>query len=74
MDSSDDPPPGPSTEEVQIDDGLLTALAQAHDPNPVVRRTDPFLNDLEYSSSCSLTELKFMICHSKECPTISRKS
>lgn len=57
-----------------INDELLTALAQAHDPNPAQRRVDNFTNYLEHSGPCTLTELKFMICSSRESPTITRKN
>ena len=56
LDSTDDV----KTDE-DINDSLLTAFAQAHDSNPAQRRLEPALNYLEYSSECSLTELKFMI-------------
>jgi hypothetical protein len=68
LDSSDD-----AAEEEPINDELLTALAQAHDTNPAQRRSDQFLNWLAYSDGCNLTELKFMISSSKECPVITRK-
>lgn len=68
LDSADDVADEP------IGDDLLTSLAQAHDSNPAQRRCDNFLNHLEYSAPCNLTELKFMICSSRESPTITRRA
>ena len=69
MDSTDDPKVAED-----ITDDLVTALAHAHNASPAQRRIDHFTSYLEYSISCNLTELKFMIANSKECPMIARKT